>query len=199
MGCGWGCQRQIREGLTPRQHNQDTDPSGGVFARPSWPWSRLTCLRTSASSSSPPWVAGIVAYLLRQPLIVGYILGGILVSPFTPGPQVSNPASLRDICRYWRRSLDVLDRRRVLASGVAQGPEGGSVRRSRGYYPDHPHGFPHGHATGLARVAKARRRSDDQRVQHDGSGEIPSRPRRGELDPRSDRCRDRAPYRWKSW
>ena len=34
---------------------------------------------------------GIVAYLLRQPLIVGYILGGILVSPFTPGPQVSNP------------------------------------------------------------------------------------------------------------
>jgi monovalent cation:H+ antiporter-2, CPA2 family len=34
---------------------------------------------------------GIVAYLLRQPLIVGYILGGIVVSPFTPGPQVSNP------------------------------------------------------------------------------------------------------------
>lgn len=34
---------------------------------------------------------GAVAYVLRQPLIVGYILGGILVSPFTPGPQVSNP------------------------------------------------------------------------------------------------------------
>ncbi|TMI77009.1 MAG: hypothetical protein E6H04_14585 [Bacillati bacterium ANGP1] len=34
---------------------------------------------------------GTVAYLLRQPLIVGYILGGILVSPFTPGPRVSNP------------------------------------------------------------------------------------------------------------
>ncbi len=34
---------------------------------------------------------GTVAYFLRQPLIVGYILGGILVSPFTPGPQVSNP------------------------------------------------------------------------------------------------------------
>jgi monovalent cation:H+ antiporter-2, CPA2 family len=34
---------------------------------------------------------GTVAYLLRQPLIVGYILGGVLVSPFTPGPQVSNP------------------------------------------------------------------------------------------------------------
>lgn len=34
---------------------------------------------------------GTVAYFLRQPLIVGYTLGGILVSPFTPGPQVSNP------------------------------------------------------------------------------------------------------------
>jgi len=34
---------------------------------------------------------GTVAYLLRQPLIVGYILGGMVVSPFTPGPQVSNP------------------------------------------------------------------------------------------------------------
>jgi monovalent cation:H+ antiporter-2, CPA2 family len=34
---------------------------------------------------------GIVAHLLRQPLIVGYILGGIVVSPFTPGPRISNP------------------------------------------------------------------------------------------------------------
>src|SRR6266513_692852 len=34
---------------------------------------------------------GTVAHLLRQPLIVGYIRGGILVSPFTPGPQVSHP------------------------------------------------------------------------------------------------------------
>ena len=34
---------------------------------------------------------GSLAHLLRQPLIVGYILGGILVSPFTPGPQVADP------------------------------------------------------------------------------------------------------------
>ena len=34
---------------------------------------------------------GTVAYLVRQPLIIGYILGGLLVSPFTPGPQLSNP------------------------------------------------------------------------------------------------------------
>lgn len=34
---------------------------------------------------------GLVAHLLRQPLIIGYILGGILLSPFTPGPRISNP------------------------------------------------------------------------------------------------------------
>lgn len=32
---------------------------------------------------------GALAWLARQPLILGYILGGILVSPFTPGPVVS--------------------------------------------------------------------------------------------------------------
>src|SRR5207253_9381791 len=31
-------------------------------------------------------VGGAVARALRQPLILGYVLGGILVGPFTPGP-----------------------------------------------------------------------------------------------------------------
>src|SRR2546428_5029811 len=35
---------------------------------------------------------GIIAHLLRQPLVIGYILGGIIVSPFTPGPRISNPS-----------------------------------------------------------------------------------------------------------
>src|SRR5215472_9553177 len=33
---------------------------------------------------------GAVARYLRQPLILGYVLGGILVGPFTPGPTVSD-------------------------------------------------------------------------------------------------------------
>lgn len=33
-------------------------------------------------------VGGGVARLFRQPLILGYVLGGILVGPFTPGPSV---------------------------------------------------------------------------------------------------------------
>src|SRR3989304_386795 len=38
---------------------------------------------------------GLLAQVLRQPLIVGYVLAGILVGPFTPGPTVSDPRSLR--------------------------------------------------------------------------------------------------------
>jgi monovalent cation:H+ antiporter-2, CPA2 family len=34
-------------------------------------------------------LGGIVARKLRQPLILGYVFGGILIGPFTPGPTVS--------------------------------------------------------------------------------------------------------------
>src|ERR1700728_3054157 len=33
---------------------------------------------------------GLVAWRLRLPLILGFIFGGIVVSPFTPGPHLSN-------------------------------------------------------------------------------------------------------------
>ena len=35
-------------------------------------------------------VGGIGAKLLRQPLILGYVAGGILIGPFTPGPRLSD-------------------------------------------------------------------------------------------------------------
>jgi K+:H+ antiporter len=35
-------------------------------------------------------LGGTVAWWLRQPLILGYVVGGIVVGPFTPGPQVSH-------------------------------------------------------------------------------------------------------------
>lgn len=34
-------------------------------------------------------LGGIVARTLHQPLILGYVFGGILIGPFTPGPTVS--------------------------------------------------------------------------------------------------------------
>ncbi len=38
---------------------------------------------------------GTLAHFLRLPLIVGYLIGGILVSPFTPGPTISDPNAFR--------------------------------------------------------------------------------------------------------
>lgn len=35
-------------------------------------------------------VGGVLARLARQPLILGYVLGGILISPLTPGPALSD-------------------------------------------------------------------------------------------------------------
>jgi CPA2 family monovalent cation:H+ antiporter-2 len=35
-------------------------------------------------------LGGALAWILRQPLILGYVAGGILIGPFTPGPTVSD-------------------------------------------------------------------------------------------------------------
>src|ERR1700689_1420235 len=35
-------------------------------------------------------VGGLVAWKLRLPLILGFVLGGIAISPFTPGPHLSD-------------------------------------------------------------------------------------------------------------
>jgi monovalent cation:H+ antiporter-2, CPA2 family len=35
-------------------------------------------------------VGGAIARVLRQPLILGYVLGGVLIGPFTPGPVLSD-------------------------------------------------------------------------------------------------------------
>ena len=42
-------------------------------------------------------LGGMVARKLRQPLILGYVLGGILIGPFTPGPTVSEVDALEVI------------------------------------------------------------------------------------------------------
>jgi CPA2 family monovalent cation:H+ antiporter-2 len=40
---------------------------------------------------------GFVAHLLRLPLFLGYILGGALIGPFTPGPQVAEPRFIEQL------------------------------------------------------------------------------------------------------
>jgi len=39
-------------------------------------------------------LGGFVAHKLRQPLIIGYVLGGMVIGPFTPGPTVSDVHAL---------------------------------------------------------------------------------------------------------
>jgi monovalent cation:H+ antiporter-2, CPA2 family len=39
-------------------------------------------------------LGGVLAQLARQPLILGYVVGGILISPLTPGPSVSDIRAL---------------------------------------------------------------------------------------------------------
>ncbi len=36
-------------------------------------------------------IGGLLAWRLRLPLILGFVLGGIAISPFTPGPRLSDP------------------------------------------------------------------------------------------------------------
>ena len=33
---------------------------------------------------------GLLAWRLKLPLILGFVVGGIVISPFTPGPQLSD-------------------------------------------------------------------------------------------------------------
>ena len=42
-------------------------------------------------------LGGALAWRLRQPLILGYVLAGIAISPFTPGPQVRDPHTFQVI------------------------------------------------------------------------------------------------------
>ena len=49
----------------------------------------ITFYRELAYVFGAALLGGAVAKLLRQPLIIGYVLGGILIGPFTPGPTIS--------------------------------------------------------------------------------------------------------------
>jgi CPA2 family monovalent cation:H+ antiporter-2 len=49
----------------------------------------ITFYRELAYVFGAALLGGTVAKLLRQPLIIGYVLGGIVIGPFTPGPTIS--------------------------------------------------------------------------------------------------------------
>jgi len=35
-------------------------------------------------------LGGALAWLARQPLVVGYVVGGMVISPLTPGPSIAD-------------------------------------------------------------------------------------------------------------
>ncbi|MBI2495494.1 MAG: cation:proton antiporter [Candidatus Omnitrophica bacterium] len=45
-------------------------------------------------------IGGLVAYFTKQPLLLGYMLGGILISPFTPGPAVQHPETIQHLAEF---------------------------------------------------------------------------------------------------
>jgi len=45
-------------------------------------------------------IGGLVAYLAKQPLLLGYMLGGLLISPFTPGPAIQHPETIQHLADF---------------------------------------------------------------------------------------------------
>ena len=45
-------------------------------------------------------IGGLLAYATKQPLPLGYMLGGLLISPFTPGPAVQHPETIRQLAEF---------------------------------------------------------------------------------------------------
>ena len=92
---------------------------------------------------------GLLARWLRQPLIVGYVLGGILLSPFTPGPTVSNLHSLERVAETGVILLmfsigiefSLRDLLRVKAVAIVGGPLGILASTLLGYLVSGPLGW----------------------------------------------------------
>ncbi|MBI2104485.1 MAG: cation:proton antiporter [Candidatus Omnitrophica bacterium] len=45
-------------------------------------------------------IGGLIAYLAKQPLLLGYMLGGLLISPFTPGPAIQHPETVQHLADF---------------------------------------------------------------------------------------------------
>src|SRR5437870_11293854 len=122
-------------------------------------------------------LGGGLAWLARQPLILGYVAGGLLVSPLTPGPSISDVhtfelfAEIGVVLLMFSLGIEfsLKDLIRVKWVAVLGGPLGHrSVHRARARHSRRPRLEPAGGGDrGDGRV----------RRQHDGPGPAPPRPR----------------------
>jgi len=71
-------------------------------------------------------VGGLVAWRLRLPLLIGFVFGGIVVSPFTPGPHLSNLHTFEVFAEVG------VDRSGIFDSGSDAREVGCDLRRANG-------------------------------------------------------------------
>ena len=79
----------LTEGSTRALVRDRLGPAARVARRPHMVADPLV-FRDLAYVFAAAVLGGALAWLTRQPLILGYVLGGILIGPFTPGPTVSD-------------------------------------------------------------------------------------------------------------
>ena len=100
-------------------------------------------------------VTTVLFQRLRQPVVLGYMLAGLIVGPHVPIPLVADPRIVADAVRAGRHPADVLARARVQPAQAARAsaPTAG-VDRDRAVQPD-----------GLARLPDRALRSAGRRVE----------------------------------
>src|SRR5207237_7393785 len=60
---------------------------GKVFVGPQMSEPSFSC-RDIAMLFAAAFFCGLIAWRLRQPILLGYVLAGLILSPLTPGPHV---------------------------------------------------------------------------------------------------------------
>ena len=144
-------------------------------------------------------LGGALARLAGQPLILGYVLGGILISPLTPGPSVSDVhtfelfAEVGVVLLMFSIGIEfsLRDLLRVKWVALLGGPLG--ILLSVGL------GVGAGRAPGLAASAGHHRRHRRLGGEHDGAGAPAHGLGRAALAPRAHHDRNHASWRISRW
>src|SRR6266436_5946450 len=137
-------------------------------------------------------LGGWLAWLTRQPLILGYVLGGILVGPFTPGPTVSDVHKFELLAEIGVILIDVFPGTGVLVPRFAAREMGGHRRWPAGH-PAVGGAWAGGRLSAGVELATGRRSGRDHfRGQHHGVVTLPGRVRTTPVGTWPDHDRDHA-------
>ena len=128
-------------------------------------------------------LGGLAARALRQPLILGYVVAGILIGPFTPGPTLADTHALEVLAEIgvillmYSIGIEFHPRDLLEVKWVAIG--GGAL----GIILSICLGLALAYGTGLAAASRFCHRGNRQRRQHHGLIALVDRSRRAALCP----------------